>query len=169
MCVLLLCVLVAVCACCCVHLLLCALVAVRAVFFWFVSDSILTRFLHNHFASSPKGGFAARKALSVVENVEHVLAIEILCACQAIEFFRPLKTTPPLEAVHALVRQHVEPWTTDRHMSPSIDACVKLIRSGEMARVVKPFLAAEEFTKGVKRTAPENLGGDETKKQRIAE
>ena len=62
----------------------------------------------------------ARKALNVVENVEHVLAIEILCACQAIEFFRPLKTTPALEAVHALVRKQVKPWDTDRHMSPSI-------------------------------------------------
>ena len=90
------------------------------------------------------GGFAARKALNVVENVEHVLAIEILCACQAIEFFRPLKTTPALEAVHALVRKQVKPWDTDRHMSPSIDACVQLIRSGEMAKVVAPFLNREE-------------------------
>lgn len=86
------------------------------------------------------GGFAARKALQVVENVEHVLAIELLCACQAIEFFRPLKTTPALEKVHSLVRQHVKPWDTDRHMSPDIEACVRLIRSGDLARAVAPFL-----------------------------
>ena len=87
------------------------------------------------------GGFAARKALQVVENVENVIAIELLCACQAIEFFRPLKTTPALEAVHALVRRHVKPWVTDRHMSPDIEACAKIIRSGELARTVAPFLA----------------------------
>ncbi|CAH1783270.1 unnamed protein product [Owenia fusiformis] len=42
------------------------------------------------------GGFSARKALTVVENVEHVLAIELLAACQAIEFLRPLKTSTSL-------------------------------------------------------------------------
>ena len=39
------------------------------------------------------GGFAARKCLQVVRNVEKVIAIELLAACQAIEFLRPLKTT----------------------------------------------------------------------------
>ena len=92
------------------------------------------------------GGFAARKAIQVVENVEHVLAIEFLCACQAIEFFRPLKTTPALEKVHSLVRQHVKPWDTDRHMSPDIEACVKLIRNGDLARAVAPFLSESHNT-----------------------
>lgn len=45
------------------------------------------------------GGFAARKALEVVEHVEIVLAIELLAACQGLEFHRPLKTTPALEVV----------------------------------------------------------------------
>ena len=36
--------------------------------------------------------------------METVIAIELLAACQGLEFFRPLKTTPALEAVHALVR-----------------------------------------------------------------
>lgn len=50
------------------------------------------------------GGFAARKVLQVVENVERVIAIELLAACQAIEFLRPLKTTDPLEEAYDLVR-----------------------------------------------------------------
>jgi hypothetical protein len=37
------------------------------------------------------GGFAARKALKVVSHVETCIAIELLCACQAIDFLRPLK------------------------------------------------------------------------------
>lgn len=37
------------------------------------------------------GGFAARKALKVVSHVEYVVAIELLCACQAIDLLRPLK------------------------------------------------------------------------------
>ena len=50
------------------------------------------------------GGFAARKALEVVKHVEQVLAIELLAACQALEFHRPNTTTAPLEAVYKLVR-----------------------------------------------------------------
>ena len=53
------------------------------------------------------GGFAARKALEIVEHVEQVLAIELLAACQALEFRRPLKTTIPLEKVYDLVREAV--------------------------------------------------------------
>ncbi|OQV14030.1 Histidine ammonia-lyase [Hypsibius exemplaris] len=73
------------------------------------------------------GGFAARKALKVIENVERVLAIELLAACQAIEFLRPLKTTLPLEDVHRLVRTVVGPWDKDRFMSPDIEAATELI------------------------------------------
>lgn len=50
------------------------------------------------------GGFAARKSLTVIENVEKVIAIELLAAAQAIEFLRPLKTTEPLEKLYELVR-----------------------------------------------------------------
>uniref|UniRef100_A0A8B9KCT0 Histidine ammonia-lyase n=1 Tax=Astyanax mexicanus TaxID=7994 RepID=A0A8B9KCT0_ASTMX len=49
------------------------------------------------------GGWAARKALRVVEHVEQVLAIELLAACQALEFHRPLRTTAPLEKVYELL------------------------------------------------------------------
>lgn len=54
------------------------------------------------------GGFAARKALDVVKHVEQVLAIELLAACQALEFHRPTKTTAPLEDVYQLVRSVVK-------------------------------------------------------------
>lgn len=40
----------------------------------------------------------------VIRNVERVIAIELLAACQAIEFLRPLKTTVPLEEVYRIVR-----------------------------------------------------------------
>merc|ERR1712226_475241 len=49
------------------------------------------------------GGFAARKALEVVKNVEYAVAIEILAGVQALEFFRPAKSTPALEMVYSMV------------------------------------------------------------------
>merc|ERR1712137_838216 len=44
------------------------------------------------------GGWAARKCLEVISNVEIVLAIELLCACQGVEY-RNKKTTPILQNV----------------------------------------------------------------------
>ncbi|KAI4825969.1 hypothetical protein KUCAC02_021628 [Chaenocephalus aceratus] len=73
------------------------------------------------------GGWAARKALRVVEHVEQVLAIELLAACQGIEFLRPLRTTTPLEKVYELVRSVVKPWMKDRFMSPDIEAAHRLL------------------------------------------
>lgn len=43
------------------------------------------------------GGWAARKSLELVKNVEYILAIELMAACQALDLLRPLKTTPQLE------------------------------------------------------------------------
>lgn len=86
------------------------------------------------------GGFAARKAVQVVEHVEQVIAIELLAACQAIEFLRPLKTTAPLEEVYRLVRQVAKPWDKDRVMSPDIDGVTDLLREEKIWRAVKPYM-----------------------------
>lgn len=47
------------------------------------------------------------QALKVVEHVEHVVAIELLCACQALDFHRPLRSTDALEQVYKVVRKSV--------------------------------------------------------------
>lgn len=72
------------------------------------------------------GGWAARKCLQVLENVEIVLAIELLAACQAIDLLRPLKSTEALEKVHSLVRTVTKPWDQDRFMQPDMEAVVKV-------------------------------------------
>lgn len=86
------------------------------------------------------GGWAARKALRVVEHVEYVLAIELLCACQAIEFLRPLKTTQPLEEIYRVTRQVVKPWDRDRFMSPDIEAAVKILQEEKIWDAVKGMM-----------------------------
>ncbi|KAM4748564.1 histidine ammonia-lyase-like [Rhinophrynus dorsalis] len=86
------------------------------------------------------GGWAARKALKVVENVEHVLAIELLAACQGIEFLRPLRTTTPLEKVYDLVRSVVRPWNKDRFMAPDIEAARRLLVDQKIWDVAEPYI-----------------------------
>ncbi|XP_059090551.1 histidine ammonia-lyase-like [Tigriopus californicus] len=83
------------------------------------------------------GGFAARKALQVVRNVEKVIAIELLAACQAIEFLRPLKTTFPLEEVYKVVRSVVSPLDKDRYMSPDILAVTSLLKEEKIWNAAK--------------------------------
>uniref|UniRef100_A0A8C5FC12 Histidine ammonia-lyase n=1 Tax=Gadus morhua TaxID=8049 RepID=A0A8C5FC12_GADMO len=86
------------------------------------------------------GGWAARKALRVIEHVEQVLAIELLAACQGIEFLRPLRTTTPLEKVYDLVRSVVRPWIKDRFMSPDIEAVHRLLLDQKVWHVAKPYI-----------------------------
>ncbi|GFQ97828.1 histidine ammonia-lyase [Trichonephila clavata] len=95
------------------------------------------------------GGFAARKALTVVENVERVIAIELLAACQAIEFLRPLKTTQPLEAVYAVVRSAVKPLEKDRFMAPDIDAVTELLKDEKIWNAVQPHIERYKAEQGV--------------------
>jgi histidine ammonia-lyase len=89
------------------------------------------------------GGFSARKALEVIENTETVVAIELLAACQAIEFLRPLRTTPALEAVHALVRSRVPALDGDRFMAPGIAAVAQMLRAGEIWATAEPFITGK--------------------------
>ncbi|XP_066561107.1 histidine ammonia-lyase [Amia ocellicauda] len=86
------------------------------------------------------GGWAARKALKVVEHVEKVLSIELLAACQAMEFLRPLRTTTPLEKVYDLVRVVVKPWVKDRFMAPDIEAVHRLLLDQKVWQVAHPYI-----------------------------
>ena len=61
-----------------------------------------------------------------------VLAIELLAACQGLEFLRPLETTPPLERVYRLVRTVAKPWDGDRFMHPDMEAVHRLIKEGSV-------------------------------------
>ncbi len=76
------------------------------------------------------GPTAAWKAARIAANASRVLAIELLAACEAIDFRRPLRSSPPLEAVHALVRTRVASHGQDRALSPEIEALAELVRSG---------------------------------------
>lgn len=86
------------------------------------------------------GGWAARKALKVVENVERVIAIELMSACQGIELLRPLKTTEPLEALHRLVRSVCPKLNGDRYMAEDMENIAELLRKEKIWEVVSPFV-----------------------------
>ncbi len=73
------------------------------------------------------GTIAARKFHQVIQNLENVLCMEFLSACQAIDFLRPLKTTTILEEVHALVRTEVPFASKDRIFSDDLKALKQVL------------------------------------------
>lgn len=60
------------------------------------------------------GSVSGRKLVRVLENVEHILSVELLSAAQAFDFRAPLKSGPILEACHDLVREHIDHANEDR-------------------------------------------------------
>ena len=76
------------------------------------------------------GSIAGRKALRVVENLEKILAIELLCACQALDFRRPLETTPVLEEIHSSVRQQIPHTLEDRIFGEDIEKARQMLSNG---------------------------------------
>ena len=83
------------------------------------------------------GVTSGRKLLEVVSNVQHGLAIELLCNTQGLEFLRPMKTSQGLEKVHALVRKHVAAIEDDRTFHKDIENLTKLIQSEEIIQEVE--------------------------------
>ncbi|MCC9166599.1 histidine ammonia-lyase [Pontibacter harenae] len=75
------------------------------------------------------GANAATKMHKVVQNVERVLAIELLNAAQALEFRRPLQTSPALEKLIAAYREAVPFVSTDRILHTDIEKSIMFLRS----------------------------------------
>jgi histidine ammonia-lyase len=78
------------------------------------------------------GAWAALKARQIADCAAHVVAIELVCACQGVEFHRPLRTTTPLEAALAAVRERVARLEQDRSLSAEVIALAHALRSGEL-------------------------------------
>ena len=81
------------------------------------------------------GMAAARKARRAVQNLEFVVALEFLAAAQAIEFHRPLKSSPAIEKALSLIRGRVMRLEEDRSLTGDIDAIAELVRSGALGAV----------------------------------
>ena len=78
------------------------------------------------------GALAALKARTVIENASQVVASELVCACQGLEFHRPLRTTDALERAVAAVRVRVPRVEHDRSLAVELAALARDIRLGEL-------------------------------------
>ena len=78
----------------------------------------------------------ARRLLPMIENAAAVVAIELLAAAQACDFHAPMRSSTPLEAVRATLRERVAKLEDDRYMHPDLDASIALVRAGSIVAAV---------------------------------
>ena len=83
------------------------------------------------------GTIAARKGRDIVRNVEHILAMELLCATQGMKFLLPLQPGVGIKEAYRVVREKVPPIKGDRRFNEDIKKIQMLIESGELLRRVE--------------------------------
>lgn len=88
------------------------------------------------------GSISARKLNAVLDNLEFILAIELLTACQAIEFRRPLKSSAILEYAHDYVRQFVSFAEEDRIFADDINQIKTILADTTFVSNVHQFAAS---------------------------
>lgn len=113
-------------------------------------DSIPTSSNVEDFVSM--GTIAARKAKQILENVEYIVAIELLCAAQALDFrMRNLKIQNQQNSnskirgkpgwgtlsAYNLIRKYVKPLRADRELDQDIKNIRELIKSGKLTKEVE--------------------------------
>ena len=82
----------------------------------------------------------ARRLLEMAENTATVVGIELLAAAQGIEFRRPLKSSPALEAVWSIVREAVAAYDSDHYFAPDIARATDGVRAGRYRQFAAELL-----------------------------
>ncbi|WP_218026563.1 histidine ammonia-lyase [Pandoraea pulmonicola] len=87
----------------------------------------------DHVSMAPNAG---KRLWEMADNVEGILAIEWLGACQGLDFREGVKTTPALERARALLRQSVPFYDKDRYFAPDIEEASALIAQRQLSTLV---------------------------------
>jgi histidine ammonia-lyase len=86
------------------------------------------------------GSVAARKTLAIIANTAHVLAIELICACQALDLQAPHKASTAIQALRDAVRKTVDFVESDRALSDDVKSTAQRILAGEFVATVEAVL-----------------------------
>ncbi|MFZ1528161.1 MAG: histidine ammonia-lyase [Ferruginibacter sp.] len=91
------------------------------------------------------GSISGRKLNRVLDNLEFILAIELLSACQAIEFRRPLKSSVLLEFAHDYVRRFVGFASEDRIFAADINKVAGIVKDFSFVENLDRFAASAGY------------------------
>jgi len=81
------------------------------------------------------GAISARKLDKIIDNLENILAVELLCAAQAFDYRRPLQSSKILEACHNAVRRKIDHTNEDRIFGNDLVTAKEIIQSRQLVRV----------------------------------
>jgi histidine ammonia-lyase len=81
------------------------------------------------------GSISARKALQITGNLEKILGIELFCAAQGMDFRKPLKSGPLMEACHAHVRSQIPHIDRDVYLGDHIQSAIEMVKKQELTRL----------------------------------
>jgi histidine ammonia-lyase len=101
-------------------------------------DSIAVDTTEDHVSMA---SVAARKACQVIGNAANVLALELVCACQALELQGLEQASPPARAVHRLVREEVAFVDEDRGLHPEVERLGARLLRGEVGAAADAALS----------------------------
>lgn len=85
------------------------------------------------------GSISGRKFNQVLDNVERILAIELMYACQGLEFRRPRKTSAFLEDVFSKVRSVCPKLEDDRLIGDDINNIIDLLQTDDFKKLILSF------------------------------
>jgi histidine ammonia-lyase len=97
-------------------------------------DSISTSGNQEDYVSMGMSG--ARRLERMLHNLRHILAIELLCACQGIDLLAPLQTGALAKKAYDAVRAASPTVTADRPLAPDINAVAALVNQGAIAKIL---------------------------------
>ncbi|MFX0030886.1 MAG: aromatic amino acid lyase, partial [Candidatus Hermodarchaeota archaeon] len=83
------------------------------------------------------GSISARKTYKIVRNLQKILAIELICAAQAFDFRRPLKSGRIIEECHKYIREKIPHIYEDTILSKHINTALEIIRSNELLKIAQ--------------------------------
>jgi histidine ammonia-lyase len=97
-------------------------------------DSISTSGNQEDYVSMGMSG--ARRLERMLHNLRHILAIELLCACQGIDLLAPLQTGTLAKKAYDAVRAASPKVSADRPLAPDISAVATLVAQGAIAKIL---------------------------------
>jgi len=98
-------------------------------------DSISTSGNQEDYVSMGMAG--ARRLERMLQNLRHILAIELLCACQGIDLLAPLQTGTLARKAYDTVRAVSPKVLADRPLAPDVNTVAQLVANATIARVLQ--------------------------------
>jgi len=91
------------------------------------------------------GSISARKLNKVLDNLENILAVELVCAAQAFDFRKPLKSSKIIEGCHNIIRNYIDHANKDRIFSKDIEKANGIIQRGELVTTSEKISTEESI------------------------